>query len=84
MKRVKANKKNEAQKNMNEFKMAKENIQSHLKKLKYLFAAMALVATMSLASCSNDDDPQPEQPVQPIPPENIGNQLPENPEAIPY
>jgi len=50
-----------------------------MKKLKYLFAAMALVATMSLVSCSSDDDPQPEypgQPEQPLPPENPEQPLP--------
>jgi len=52
-----------------------------MKKLKYLFSALALVATMSLVSCSNADDPQPEfpgqpehpienpDPIQPLPPE---------------
>jgi len=57
-----------------------------MKKLKYLFAAMALVATMSLVSCSNDDDPQPEipgQPEQPLPP-LVEQPLPENPEIAPF
>ncbi|WP_430813517.1 hypothetical protein [Carboxylicivirga sp. RSCT41] len=55
-----------------------------MKRVRFLFTAMALVATMSLASCSNDDDPQPEQPVQPLPPENIEQPLPENPEVTPF
>ncbi|WP_185969024.1 hypothetical protein [Carboxylicivirga sp. M1479] len=55
-----------------------------MKKLKYLFTAMAIVASVSLVSCNNDDDPQPEQPVQPLPPEYIEQPLPENPEVTPY
>ena len=43
-----------------------------MKKLKFLFAALAMVATMSLVSCSSDDDPQPEDP-------QIEQPLPENP-----
>jgi len=57
-----------------------------MKKLKYLFAAMAMIATMSLVSCSNDDDPQPEypgQPEQPLPP-TAEQPAPENPEVAPY
>jgi len=47
-----------------------------MKKLKFLFAALAMVATMSLVSCSNDDDPQPNDPQAEQP-------LPENPEINP-
>ncbi len=56
-----------------------------MKKLKFLFAAMAMVATMSLVSCSNKDDPQPDVPekIQPIPP-TAEQGLPENPEVSPY
>jgi hypothetical protein len=62
----------------NEFKKANENRPFLIKKIRFLFAAMAIVASMSLVSCSNDDDPQPEQPVQPLPPENIEQPLPPN------
>jgi len=56
-----------------------------MKKLKFLFAAMAMVATMSLVSCSSDDDPQPDVPekIQPLPP-TAEQPLPENPVATPY
>ncbi len=56
-----------------------------MKKLSFLFAAMALVATFSFTACSNDDDPQPEIPekIQPIPP-TAEQPLPDNPDITPY
>ena len=76
MKRVNVKNNNEVNEKANEFKMANTSIQSHLKKVKYLFVVMAMAATMSLVSCSSDDDPQPQYPekIQPTPPE-----LPQNP-----
>nr|WP_321452270.1 hypothetical protein [uncultured Carboxylicivirga sp.] len=58
-----------------------------MKKLRFLFAAMAMVATISLASCSSDDDPTPESPGEPTHPivDPIPIQpLPDTPEVTPY
>ncbi len=56
-----------------------------MKKLKYLFAAMAMVASISLISCSSEDDPKPELPekIQPLPP-TAEQPLPETPVVTPY
>ena len=77
MKRVNE-KENRVVNSTKEFKKANENRPFLLKKIRFLFAAMAIVASMSLVSCSNDNDPQPEQPVQPLPPEHIEQPLPPN------
>jgi hypothetical protein len=79
MKRVNE-KQNRVVNSTNEFKNANENRPFLIKKIRFLFAAMAIVACMSLVSCSSDDDPQPEIPekIQPLPPEIPQQPLPPN------